>query len=174
MHNPSEDFLYEKSFAEFNREIFQSDKEGFREVYLDLIKRIEAALWIENIIRSKVLVHDLPTAASRLHGAQLAEFCRVRAALAVSSALPGDLEAGISRVLGNQFFDCYFTGWPFPPHEKFVRWSSGISQSPPPPTNVGAPLIGSGVPDWELQPFQFSSPAEAYQEFLRSSSNGTD
>lgn len=164
MHTPEEDLLYEKTFAAFNREKFTSDKEGFRELYFDLCKRIEAALWLEQIIRSKVLMHDLPSVDLRLNGAQLAEHCRARSALAVNSIGSGDLGASIDRVLSNQFFDCYYVGWPFQPSESYVRDYVGTSQ-PPIATGFASKIDAEQKPcHWELQPFDFLSAQDSYKE----------
>jgi len=118
MNNPMEDKLYAKLFSQVNSEKFQADKDGFRELYYELLKRLESALWIEHLVRTRVLVHDEASLTDRLRGAQLADHLGARTSREVSCADACSVEDDVSdhsigKVAAEMFFDCYYTGWPF-------------------------------------------------------------
>jgi hypothetical protein len=113
-YDPKEEVFYALRFASFNRERYVSDKETFRECYRDLIKSLSAGLWIERILREKVLLWDTPSVADRLLGAQLAEHLRNRAATEISHSATRDLVVDQQAILTDIEFDCHYCGWPWP------------------------------------------------------------
>jgi hypothetical protein len=131
-NDPETDSAYAEIFTGLNRENFQKDKESFREAYLDLIKRIEAASWIESIVREDILCHDYPSSIDRLRGGRIIEHTRLRKIKADSITRTRDLETYKPSVDAAIFFDCFYSGWPGKNQEEILirAIESSMSQEP--------------------------------------------
>lgn len=111
-YDQKNDAHYSNAFASVNRRIFIKEKEAYREQYLDLVKRIEAAVWIETLIRTKVLAQDDPSSADRERGRVVSDHARVRSAWADLATPSPCLDSVRDQVTAAMAFDCHYCGWP--------------------------------------------------------------